>query len=100
MDAIEQNCALSQQYGVFKALRQVALNLLTGDEKYRTLFADNPSVQKSILGHVGGYEFLRAVGFEKGSDENRDGRDWNVGTFWYYRGSKSDGNNLRTNGNR
>eukprot|EP01084_Bolivina_argentea_P286052 490640_1 len=38
MDAIEQNCLLAQQYGVFKAMRSVTDNLLEDDEKYRTLY--------------------------------------------------------------
>merc|ERR1712204_88938 len=52
-------------------MRKVAKNLLLGDEKYRTLYADNDMVQKKILGRVGGYELLRGLGFKQSEhDEN------------------------------
>jgi len=70
LEGIEQNCPIQNQYSVFKAMRKVAQNLLIDDEKYRTLYADNDMVQKKILGRVGGYEFLRGIGFKQGSDEN------------------------------
>ena len=70
LEGIEQNCPIQNQYSVFKAMRKVAQNLLIDDEKYRTLYADNDMVQKKILGRVGGYEFLRGVGFKQGADEN------------------------------
>ena len=70
LEGIEQNCPIQDQYSVFKAMRKVAQNLLIDDEKYRTLYADNDMVQKKILGRVGGYEFLRGVGFQQGGEEN------------------------------
>ena len=70
VEGIEQNCPIPDQYDVFKAMRKVAKNLLLGDEKYRTLYADNDMVQKKILGRVGGYELLRGLGFKQGLDDN------------------------------
>jgi len=70
VEGIEQNCPRSEQYSVFKAMRRVSQNLLQNDEKYRTLYADNDMVQRKILGRVGGYEFLRGLGFKQGLDEN------------------------------
>eukprot|EP01083_Nonionella_stella_P177239 622373_1 len=69
-DGIQSNCPIADQYDIFKAMRKVAKNLLLDDEKYMVLYADNDMVQKKILGRVGGYEFLRGVGFKKGSEEN------------------------------
>merc|ERR1712176_1518716 len=70
VEGVEQNCPIPDQYDVFKAMRKVAKNLLLGDEKYRTLYADNDMVQKKILGRVGGYELLRGLGFKQGLDDN------------------------------
>merc|ERR1712113_571737 len=71
MEAIRHNVKKShEQYSVFKAMRKVAQNLLMADEKYRTLYADNDMVQRKILGHPGGYEFLRGIGFKQGMDDN------------------------------
>lgn len=70
IEGIEQNCPLQDRYSVFKAMRKVAQNLLMDDEKYRVLYADNDMVQKKILGRVGGYEFLRGLGFKQGAEEN------------------------------
>ena len=71
VEGVEQNCPIPDQYDVFKAMRKVAKNLLLGDEKYRTLYADNDMVQKKILGRVGGYELLRGLGFKQADhDEN------------------------------
>merc|ERR1719295_1869379 len=70
VEGIEQNCPRPEQYSVFKAMRRVSQNLLQADEKYRTLYADNDMVQRKILGRVGGYEFLRGLGFKQGMDEN------------------------------
>ena len=70
VEGIEQNCPIPDQYDVFKAMRKVPKNLLLGDEKYRTLYADNDMVQKKILGRVGGYELLRGLGFKQGLDDN------------------------------
>ncbi len=70
IDGIEQNCRVQDQYDVFRAMRKVSKNLLIDDEKYRTLYADNDMVQKKILGRVGGFEFLRGIGFTEGADAN------------------------------
>merc|ERR550525_163925 len=70
VEAIGSNCPLKDQYSVFKAIRKVAQNLLIDDDKYRTLYADNDMVQQKILGRVGGYEFLRGIGFKQGMDDN------------------------------
>ena len=72
MEGIEQNCPLPEQYSVFKAMRRVSRNLLQEEEdKYRTLYADNDMVQRKILGRVGGYEFLRGLGFNPGRGDGR-----------------------------
>eukprot|EP01084_Bolivina_argentea_P138551 243877_1 len=70
LDGVEQNCPVTDRYDVLKAMRKVAKNLLIDDEKYQTLYADNDMVQKKILGRVGGYEFLRGIGFKQGIDDN------------------------------
>ena len=70
VEGIRSNCPVQEQYSVFKAMRKVAQNLLMNDDKYRTLYADNDMVQRKILGRVGGYEFLRGIGFKQGMDDN------------------------------
>ncbi len=70
VESIRSNCPVQEQYSVFKAMRKVAQNLLMNDDKYRTLYADNDMVQRKILGRVGGYEFLRGIGFKQGIDDN------------------------------
>jgi len=67
---IEQNCPVQDRYSVFKALRKLAQNLLLEDEKYRVLYTDNQIVEQKILSRVGGYEFLRAIGFKQGAEKN------------------------------
>jgi len=66
VDAIYLNLNDDDYVQVFKALRSIAENLFEEDEqKYRVLYADNKKVQQRILTRVGGYEFLRGLGFRE-----------------------------------
>merc|ERR1712157_433568 len=65
VDAIYLNLSPSDYIQVFKALRSIAENLFDEDDKYRILYADNKKVQQRILSRIGGYEFLRGLGFRE-----------------------------------
>jgi len=65
IDAIYLNLSESDFAQVFRALRSIAENLFDEDDKYRILYADNKKVQQRILSRIGGYEFLRGLGFRE-----------------------------------
>ena len=65
IDAIYLNLGPQDYMQVFKALRSIAENLFDEDDKYRILYADNKKVQQRILSRIGGYEFLRGLGFRE-----------------------------------
>jgi len=65
VDAVYLNLGPSDYVQVFKALRSIAENLFDEDDKYRILYADNKKVQQRILSRIGGYEFLRGLGFRE-----------------------------------
>jgi len=65
VDAVYLNLSARDYDTVFKALRSIAENLFDEDDKYRILYADNRKVQQRILSRIGGYEFLRGLGFRE-----------------------------------
>ena len=65
IDAIYLNLTPADYVTCFKALRSIAENLFDEDDKYRILYADNKKVQQRILSRIGGYEFLRGLGFRE-----------------------------------
>ena len=63
--AVAQNAPIMDHFLIFRAMRSVAENLFNENDKYRCLYVDNKKVQQRILSRVGGYEYLRGLGFRE-----------------------------------
>ena len=64
IDAIAQTIGQRQQRELFERLKTIAENMTQPDQRYRQLFVDNPTLQKTVLRFDGGLECLYNLGFE------------------------------------